>query len=116
MKTDEKAKAEGRRPFLQFLTEQRKGGLHLDLTDALAEVVKGVAEHGKQGTLTVSFKIKPVGDGQVQIIDVVKAGVPEGDKAPSIFFTDRKGNVSRKDPNQAELPLREVGEAVAANE
>jgi hypothetical protein len=107
---------DGARPFTQFLQEQRKGGLHLDLTDGLAEVVRAVMEHGKQGTLAVSLKIKPIGDGQVQIIDAVKVGAPEGEKAASIFYTDEQGNVSRKNPHQQEeLPLKQVGEAVAAS-
>ena len=106
------------RPFTQFLQEQRKGGLHEDLSAKLAEVVQAVMEHGKVGSVTVQLKIKPVGDGQVQIFDVVKVAAPEGEKAPSIFYTDQHGNVSRTDPRQTEMPLRKVGdgEAVAVNE
>jgi hypothetical protein len=110
-------KAAAPRPFTQFLQEQRKGGLHEDLSARLAEVVQAVLEHGKQGTVTVALKIKPVGDGQIQISDDVKVKAPEGEKAASIFYADQDGNVSRTDPRQTEMPLRKVGagEAVAAN-
>jgi hypothetical protein len=104
------------RPFTQFMQEQRKGGLHEDLSARMAEVVQAVMEHGKVGTVTVALKIKPIGDGQIQIFDDVKVKAPEGEKAPSIFYTDSHGNVSRTDPRQTTLPLRQVGdEAVAAN-
>lgn len=103
--------------FTQWLLAQRRGGAHEELSEALAEVVKNVLEHGKQGTLSLSLKIKPVGDGQVQIVDAIKVGAPEGEKAPSIFYSDENGNVSRSDPRQTEMPLKQVGsgEAVAAS-
>ena len=106
------------RPFTQFLLEQRRGGLHEDLSEALAETVAAVIEHGKQGTVQVTLKIKPAGDAMVQIFDTLKVSAPEGDKAPSIFYVDEAGNVSRSDPRQVEMPLRKVedepgGEEVA---
>jgi hypothetical protein len=115
--TDKTKERPDPRPFTQFLLEQRKGGLHEDLSSTLAEVVQAVMEHGKQGTVTVALKIKPIGDGQIQVFDNVTAKAPEGEKAPSIFYTDKHGNVSRTDPRQTEMPLRKVGagEAVAAS-
>lgn len=102
------------RPFTQFMQEQRKGALHEDLSEALAKVVQGVMETGKVGALTVSLKIKPTGDGMVQVFDDLKSKVPEHDKPGSIFFTDAAGNVTRRDPRQTELPLREVPDARGA--
>lgn len=106
------------RPFTQFLHEQRKGGLHDELSAQLAEVVAAVLETGKQGTLRIDLKIKPAGDGMVQVFDTTKAGVPVDDTAPSMFYADKHGNVSRSDPRQGEFPLKPVeagGEAVRAN-
>lgn len=98
-----------RRPFTQFLHEQRRGGLHAELSETLAEVVDGVMEHGKQGTVTLKLTIAPANDGAVFVADEVKASVPEGDKEKSLFFADSRGNLSRRDPRQSEIPgLREA--------
>ncbi len=99
------------KPFAQFLHEQRRGHAHAELSDLLAEVVHAVDEHRKVGSLTLQIKVKPTGDGQVQITDQVKTQVPEGDKAPSIFFYDEHGNLSREDPRQRDFDnegLRDV--------
>lgn len=96
------------RPFTQFLQEQRRGGLHQELSEMLAETVAAVTEHGKVGSVTMTLKIKPAGDNMVQVFDDLKSKAPEGDRAPSIFYTDENGNVSRSDPRQTELPLRKV--------
>lgn len=99
------------RPFTGFLQEQRRGALHQELSDALAECVAAVTEHGKVGTVTLTLKIKPAGDQMVQIFDGLKTSAPQGEKAPSIFYTDETGNVSRTDPRQMEMPLRPVAAA-----
>jgi hypothetical protein len=57
------------RPFTGFLQEQRRGALHQELSEILAETVAAVTEHGKPGTVTLTLKIKPAGDNMVQIFD-----------------------------------------------
>lgn len=101
------------RPFTQFLHEQRRGALHDDLGQALADVCAAAVEHGKPGTVTLTLKIKPSGDGMVQIVDAVTAKTPVGEKAPSMFWVDGRGNVMRSNPAQAELPIRAVDEKKA---
>lgn len=44
----------------------------------------------------------------VQVFDELKCKAPEGEKPPSIFYTDDAGNVSRTDPRQTSLPLNAV--------
>lgn len=105
---------EGRRPFAAWLQEQRGGLTHAELGDALAEVVAAVVEHGKVGTLTYTVKIKPSGDGvSVFVTDTITRKAPEGDRSAALFFADEDGNLTRKDPRQQELPLREVPRAEA---
>lgn len=98
------------KPFGQFLLEQRNGGLHGELSDRLREVVEAVVEQGKPGTLTLTVTIKPAGNGTNQFIvgDDIKAKAPEPERGASLFFADRRGNLSRTDPRQPELPLQEV--------
>lgn len=100
--------APGARPFTQFIQEQRRGALHEELSEQLAETVNAVMEHGKVGQVTIVLKIKPAGDGMVQIFDELKIKLPQGEKPPSMFFVDKRGNVQRQDPRQTELPIRNL--------
>ena len=93
------------RPFTKFLHEQRRGALHDDLGTALADVCQAVVEHDRPGQITLTLKIRPSGDGMVQIADAVIAKPPVGEKAPSMFWVDQDGNVLRSNPAQAELPI-----------
>lgn len=98
------------KPFTQFIAEQRRGALHTELSDQLAELVHACLETGKKGKLALTISVAPIkdADGTVSITDDVKLTAPKPDAKPSIFFTDEQGNLSRQDPRQVELPLREV--------
>jgi hypothetical protein len=87
------------------------------LSDALADLVLAVAEHRKKGVLQLQVIVTPNGDGvTVTVADKIKMTVPEGERGAAIFFVDEDGNLSRQNPRQIELPLREVGESKAAGE
>lgn len=99
-----------RRPFAAFLTEHRRGALHAELSESLATLASAVLEHGKTGTLTMTVKLHPNKDGHtVTVSDDVKVLAPQGDRGASLWFADSRGNLSRKNPLQTELPLREAG-------
>jgi hypothetical protein len=95
--------------FAAWLQEQREGLLHGELTDALAEVSAAVIDLNKGGTVELKLKINPAGKGQraVFVTDEVKAKPPV-DKPSMMFFADGKGNLTRRDPNQTALPLKDV--------
>lgn len=98
-----------RKPFAQFVQEQRNGGLHGELSDALAELVTAVSEHGKKGSLVLTVGVALNKDGvTVTVTDKLKLSLPEGDRGAAIFYVDEHGNLSRRNPAQTELPLREV--------
>lgn len=99
------------RPFSEWMLTQRKGHLHEQLSEALVEVVNAVVEHDKVGTLTLKVKVAPGGRGYsptVTITDAIVLNVPEGAPESALFFVDDDGNLTRRDPNQPELGLREV--------
>ena len=97
------------KPFSQFLLEQRNGSLHGELSDTLRELVEAVVQHGKPGALTLTVKVSPTKSyGQYEVVDEVKVKAPEPDRGASLFFADDRGNLSRSNPRQPELPLREV--------
>lgn len=99
------------RPFADFLLEVAGGLSHAELSDALNELVGAVALIGKGGNLTYTVKVNPAGRGAeatVLITDEIKVKIPEGDRPESVFFVDDDGNVTRDNPTQTRLPLREV--------
>jgi hypothetical protein len=100
----------GIRPFGAWLHEQRNGSLHAELGEHLADITARVVELQKGGSVTLTVKIAPTGEGQnsVFITDEVKAKPPEPPRPKALFFSDSKGNLSRRDPRQAELPLKDV--------
>lgn len=99
----------GRKPFAAFVQEQRNGGLHGELSDALAELVSAVQSTQKKGSLTLTIQVVPNKDGvTVTVSDKLKAVLPEVDRGAAIFFIQGEGNLVRRDPRQTELPLRVV--------
>jgi hypothetical protein len=109
--------APARKPFAAFLQEHRGGGLHGELSDALAELVLACVEHGKKGVLSIKIEVAPNKDGAtVTISDKIDAKKPEGERGAGIWFVDTDGNVSRRNPMQPELPLRELRDDRKAGE
>jgi hypothetical protein len=106
----------GIKPFGAWLHEQRNGSLHAELGEHLADITARVIELQKAGSVTLTVKIAPTGEGQnsVFITDDVKAKPPEPPRPKALFFSDSKGNLSRRDPRQAELPIRDVSADTSA--
>jgi len=101
------------RAFNQFLAEQRNGQTHAELSDALNELVAAVEEQGKAGELVLRIKVKPAGKvaaGTVIVEDEIKMKPPAGERSASIFFVTSDNNLSRKDPYQQELLLKDINE------
>lgn len=99
------------RPFADFLQEISNGQSHNELSDSLNELVQAVSLIGKAGTLTYVVKVSPAGrnaEATVMITDEIKLKAPEGERPDSVFFVDKDGNLSRHNPAQIRMPLREV--------
>lgn len=112
--TDAPEEGAQRKPFAAFVHEQRNGSLHGELSHALHDLVAAVSEHGKKGSLTLQVVVEPMGDGTtVRVSDKIKLALPDPERGAAIFFVDHDGNLTRKNPAQIELPLREVGERKA---
>lgn len=99
--------APARKPFAAWLQEHRKGSLHAELTEALAEVAAAVLEHGKNGTIALTIKVgKNKDDITLTVVDDLVVKAPKPGRGASVYFTDDAGNLSRTNPAQPELPLR----------
>lgn len=99
-------------PFTRTLHAIRGGALHAELTDELAALTEAVMETGKAGTLTLQIKVakaSKAGGHQMLVTDLVTSKPPRPDRGESFFFYDAEsGGITRHDPLQPELPLREV--------
>lgn len=101
------------RPFAEFLIQQANGTTHAELSEALHKLVAAVRETGKAGKVQLTVDVKPMSksDDRALIITAAVAVKPPRSEAPtSVFFIDGTGNLSRTDPRQMTLPLREVAD------
>jgi hypothetical protein len=99
------------RPFAEFLVQQANGRTHTELSNALHTVVAAVKETGKAGKVQLTVDVKPMSksDDRALIVTATCAiKQPQTDAPTSVFFIDADGNLSRTDPRQMTLPLREV--------
>lgn len=98
------------RPFADWLLEQGNGATHVELTEGFNALVGAVIDHGKGGEITLSVKVKPAGKGGNTLITTadVKVKAPRGDRPETLFFADANRNLTRENPMQPRLPLRDV--------
>jgi len=100
------------RPFADWLREQSKGHTHEELSEGLHDLIARVQDTGKKGVLQLTVTVAPVKGnetGALVVSDVIKLKLPEHERAASLFFPDKNGNLSRSDPNQLTFDsLREV--------
>jgi hypothetical protein len=96
--------------FSAWLFQQRQGALHAELTVALAELLQAVMTTDKEGSLTLTVKVKKAGRGiQMIVSDAVKLNKPTPQVDPSFFFFDEDtGSLTRNDPCQPDLPLQSI--------
>lgn len=108
----EDTQAPERKPFALVLQEMRKGGLHTELGDELAALVKQCCTTGKKGSLILTLNVDPkeAGDDEamVTVDDKIVVKAPRFDTAATIYWADANGNLQRDRPSQERLPLREA--------
>ena len=92
------------RPFRDVLAELAEGATESELGEAMWDLVQRVQDTGKAGTLQLTIKVQPNGRGQIEVLDEVKLRLPEFSRPTTAFYTDKSGNVSRRNPNQPEIP------------
>lgn len=92
--------------FVEWVGEYPKGQLGLELSEAMAECVTATQLHQKTSTFTLKVTMAP-GEGFYGEL-VVKTDVkstPARASAPvATFFPTAEGGLSRRDPNQRQIP------------
>jgi hypothetical protein len=97
-------------PFGQFLFSQRDGKTHSELSDALSTISEAVLANGGTGIITLKVTVKLLGhENRLVVRDEVVVKAPKPPRESSIWFYNAgQRGLSRKDPNQGELPLAVV--------
>lgn len=105
------------RPFAATLREIGAGKAHDRLSEQLHDLIAGITETGKKGSLEIKLTVEPVSKGDVSTLLFVLSSTPKipqgADSQPrSVFFVDKAGNPTRNDPTyeQGQLPMRVVGD------
>lgn len=93
-------------PFSEWLASYGAGSLDDKLTAGLAERAGDVVLLDKPGTLTLKLTVQAKGGGVV-VTPGLKLSPPESKDGGQFFYVDAEGNLSRRDPNQPQLPTME---------
>lgn len=98
------------RLITDILRDIRKGRPVEEATMALADIVRAVDETGKEGSVTITLKVKPAKHGgpEKTLVCEVKAKKPIAEIAPAVFFSNSEGDLHRYDPRQEEMTLSEA--------
>ena len=97
--------------FMHTVNNLLFGATSVELSEELNACVDAARLTGKQATLSLTLKIKPVGhnSGQYEIIDTVKASLPKYEKGKTLLFGTPEGNLQRENPRQPDISgLREA--------
>ena len=102
------------RSFAVLLGELEDGVLLDDLTKTIKEVVQELEDmslrkggSAVKGSLTLKLAVTAK-DGVIEIIPDVATKTPTQSRRRSIFWRGKDGLLVRSDPNQPDLPLRDV--------
>lgn len=89
-----------RSPFVTFLCLQQHGDLAQALSDELVEMIQGVMNVGKVGTMDLKIKIAPGGMRKIEVTITHKAATPQETEPETVLFVDDRGGVYGADPDQ----------------
>lgn len=98
------------RLFSDTLRDLRGGQCVDALTHGLADLVRACLDTGKPGEITLTIIVKPLKNSgeAVQIIDKIGNKLPTFERDASLFFVTSDGSLTRNNPRQERLDLREV--------
>lgn len=91
---------------LEVLETHRRGNTLAELDNGLAEVIAGVRDTKRKGTLTVTLSAECRTPGNAKVIDVdikVKATPPEPMREKSSYFATQANQLQREDPAQGTM-------------
>jgi hypothetical protein len=97
------------RLFADVLRDMRGGLSHEELSTALQQLVRQCCETGRGGEITYTLSIKPTKSAEaVEIADKIGLKEPRNERGSSLFFVTSGYDLTRNNPHQVPLDLREV--------
>lgn len=93
-------------PFADWLASYGAGSLNDKLTAALRDVAEQVVLLDKPGAITLKLVLSAKAGGVI-VSPQVATKAPEGKESGQFFFLSADGSLSRRDPNQPQLPTME---------
>lgn len=101
--------------FIKFLQEHRGGATEDEISEQIRDLVAAVSDERKGGKITITVEVKPIGksDGFEVGVDI-KASLPKVKPGVSIFFATPDNCLTRQDPRQQTMELREIAPASVA--
>lgn len=90
-------------PFLKLIGEHRGGDLEAHCSAHLRVLLESLALYGGAGTLDLKLKFTLNKFGQVEVAAKVASKPPRQEPKPSIFYLTDSGELSRRDPAQADI-------------
>lgn len=94
--------------FSILLNTHRKGIAGGECSTFLERALAAAVDTGAKSEVNVKVTIIPGADNQVAITIQPSAKLPQQKLAGSIFWLDEEGKLVTSNPNQRELPIREV--------
>lgn len=96
--------------FTQTLAKISYGDAADQASEMLADLVRAVGEHEREGTLTLTITVKPKGkdSGQVEVTAKTTSKLPVREIAPSMFFVTEDGGLVRDNPRQRKFPFADT--------
>lgn len=105
------------RPFTDVLRDWRNGRLVNHLTEEMEKLTVAVEDTCKEGSLTLTVKLKPKTDkrGVIDVVEMhadVTSKIPRHDLPAQVFFLTTDGDLVKDDPTQREMfAAADVGDA-----
>jgi hypothetical protein len=98
------------RLFADVLRDMRGGQSHDELSESLAALVRACLETGRGGEITYTLSVKPLKNSgeAVEVCDKIGMKEPRNERGSSLFFVTAGGDLTRNNPRQTPLDLREV--------
>lgn len=104
--------------FASYVRDVGDGDLHAALSEKLLEVVKAIEEAeatGQKPSATMTLKLTlSMESGCVKTVPAITTALPKRSLKTSLHFVTPEGNLTRDNPRQMDLGLREVPAAPPA--
>ena len=94
--------------FANLLNTHRKGIAGHESSTMLERAISAAIDTGAKSEVTIKVTIIPGMDNQVNITIQPTAKLPQQKLAGAIFWVDEDGKLVTSNPEQKELPIREV--------